>query len=75
MISVQRGMVEGDCADVMAVSFFFHSLYKSKYSMNFNAGLYFPEICLRRSLLNVLMHLSMCMFVCMRVYFFCVKGL
>lgn len=38
--------------------------------MNFNAGLYFPEICLRRSLLNVLMHLSMCMFVCVCVCIF-----
>lgn len=41
--------------------------------MNFNAGLYFPELCLKRSLLNVLMHLSMFMFVCVCVCIFFVS--
>lgn len=61
--------------DVMAVDFFFHSLLRSRYNMNINAGLYFPEICLRRSLVicvNASFH--MCVRVCLCI-FLCVKGL
>lgn len=68
--------MEGDGGDVMAIDFF-HSLLRSKYNMNINAGLYFPEICLRRSLViyvNASFHMYVC--VCVHVCFsFCVKGL